>query len=103
MNANEPITGSIEITTADDESLGIPGRRWTLDTVPVVLETLRGITNLEDAEPQQQSSGRTPLAQWTARDANNQDVTVLLWEDTPYEETAIAQAIAAAIAEGGTA
>ena len=97
---NEPIIGSIEIRTTDDQSIGVQGTRWTLDAVPVVLEALHGITGLEEAEPEEQPTGRTPEAQWQGVDANNQDVSVLLWRETPYEETAIAQAIATAIAEG---
>lgn len=100
MDPQTVIEGSIEIKTADDQSIGVPGKRWTLDVVPVVLETLQGVTGLTSVTPEQQPTGRTPEAQWTGVDANNQTITVFLWKDIPYEETAIAQAIAAAIAQG---
>jgi uncharacterized protein YbaA (DUF1428 family) len=94
------ITGSVEIKTTDGQSIGVPGKRWTLEAVPVVLETLHGITGLVSVTPEQQPTGRTPEAQWSAVDANNQTVQVMLWAEVPYEETVVAQAIAAAIAEG---
>ena len=95
----DAIQGSIEIKTADGLSIGVQGQRWTLEAVPLVLETLHGITGMETVEPEEQPTGRTPMAQWEAVDANNQDVIVLLWEDIPYEATAVAKAIAAAIAQ----
>lgn len=100
MDPNEIIKGSLEIKRADDTSIGVPGERWTLEAVPFVLETLQGVTELVSVPSEAQPTGRTPEAQWTGVDANNQDVTVLLWRDIPYEETAVAQAIAQAIAEG---
>lgn len=100
MSEQQPIIGSIEIQTADGISIGVTGARWTLDVVPVVLETLHGITGMASVTAEQQSTGRTPEAQWSAVDANNQSVQVMLWRDIPYEETAVAQAIAAAIALG---
>ncbi len=75
------IKGSIEVKTADGMSIGVAGTRWTIATVPVVLDTLYGITGLETATPQEQPTGRTPEAQWSGVDANNQDVTVLLWKE----------------------
>lgn len=98
---SEPIEGSVEVKTADGMSIGVPGQRWTLDVVPVVLEALHGITGMESVTPEQVPTGRTPEAQWTATDANNQHVHVFLWRAIPYEDTAIAQAIAGAIADGG--
>lgn len=75
-----PLEGSIEIKTADGMSLGVPGKRWVLTTVPVVLETLYGITGMKTATPKVQPTGQTPYAQWSAVDARNQQVTVLLWK-----------------------
>lgn len=100
MDPQTMIEGSIEIRTTENMSIGVPGKRWTLDVVPVVLETLQGVTGLVSVTPQAQPTGRTPEAQWTGVDANNQSVEVYLWRDIPYEETAVAQAIAQAIAEG---
>ena len=97
---SEQIAGSIEIRTANNESIGVAGKRWTLEAVPLVLETLYGVTGMECVTPEAQPTGRTPEAQWSAVDANNQTVTVMLWRDIPYEETVVAQAIAADIAEG---
>lgn len=97
---DEPIIGSVEIRDAGGNSIGVPGKRWTLEAVPFVLETLQGVTGLQSVTPEAQPTGRTPEAQWTGVDANNQTVEVYLWRDVPYEETAIAQAIAQAIAEG---
>ena len=97
---SEPIQGSVEIRTANNESIGVAGKRWTLEAVPLVLETLYGVTGMESVTSEAQPTGRTPEAQWSAVDANNQTVTVMLWRDIPYEETAVAQAIAADIAEG---
>lgn len=99
----EPTEGSVEVKTASDMSIGVPGKRWTVEVVPLVLETLHGITGMESATPQQAATGRTPDAQWTGVDANNQTVSVLLWRDVPYEETSVANAIAKAIAEGDSA
>lgn len=100
MEPNDVIVGSIEIKTTDNQSIGVPGSRWTLDAVPIVLETLHGITGMESVEPVQAPTGRTPEAQWSAFDADNQNVMVMLWREVPYEETAIAQAIASAILAG---
>lgn len=97
---SEPIEGSVEIKTANGMSIGVPGQRWTLDAVPLVLDTLHGIGHMESVTPERQSTGRTPEAQWSAVDANNQTITVILWRDIPYDETTVAQAIAAAIVEG---
>ena len=97
---SEQIAGSIEIRTANNESIGVAGKRWTLEAVPLVLETLYGVTGMTGVGAGQQPTGRTPEAQWSAVDANNQTVTVMLWRDIPYEETVVAQAIAADIAEG---
>lgn len=97
----ETFVGSVEILTHDHESIGIPGQRWSADAVPVVLATLHGITDLREVIPQPQPTGRTPEYQWAGMDAQQQPVTVLLWRDVPYSETAIAQAIAAAIAGQG--
>lgn len=96
---NEPIKGSVEMLTGDHENVGIPGERWTTDVVPVVLETLYGVTQLVRIAPAAQPTGRTPAAQWNGVNADGQPVTVLLWEDIPYETTAVARAIAQAIAE----
>lgn len=100
MEPSDVIVGSIEIKTTDNQSIGVPGTRWTLEAAPMVLETLHGITGMESVEPVQAPTGRTPEAQWTAVDANNQTVTVMLWREIPFEETLIAQAIAAAIIAG---
>lgn len=91
------IEGSVEIRTADGMSIGVPGQRWTLESVPLVLETLQGITAMEPVTPVEQPTGRTPEAQWTALDVDSQAVTVMLWRDIPYDETAVARAIARAI------
>lgn len=96
----EPMTGSIEIRTHTGESHGLPGQRWTRSAVPVVLETLHGITGMEAVEPEAQPTGRVPEAQWRGVDECNQGVTIFLWRDIPFDETVIAQAIADAIAEG---
>lgn len=100
MSEQTTIQGSVEIKTTDGQSIGVPGKNWTLEAVPFVLNVLHGITGMESVTPEQQPTNRTPDAQWTAVDADNQSVTVLLWPDIPYDETAVAQAIAAAIAEG---
>lgn len=102
MEPNDVIAGSVEIRTTDNMSIGVPGKRWTLEAVPLVLETLHGVTGLASVTPEQQPTGRTPEAQWSGVDVNNQVVQVFLWRDIPYEETAVAQAIAAAIAQGET-
>lgn len=94
------VIGSVEIRKHTGESMGVVGQRWTVAAVPVVLETLHGITELEAVEPEAQPTGRVPEAQWTGVDAQNQPVTVMLWADIPFDETAIGKAIAASLAEG---
>lgn len=96
----DPFIGGVEILTSSGESLGVAGQRWTPDVVPAVVDALHGVRGLVAGTPEPQQTGRMPQAQWTGVDASNQPVTVLLWKEDPYEETAIAQAIAAAIAEG---
>ena len=100
MDPIEITKGSVEIKKADDTSIGVPGERWTLEAVPLVLETLQGVTGLVSVTPETQPTGRIPEAQWSGVDAQNQQIVVMLWRDIPYEETAIAQAIAQAIADG---
>lgn len=99
MDKLTPIMGSIEIVTMHGQSIGVPGQRWTPAIVPVVLEALQGITGLTTVVSGPQPTGRTPEAQWTGIDADNQSVTVMLWRDVPFDETVIAQAVAAAIRE----
>lgn len=96
----EPITGSVEILRSNDERTGVVGTEWMPEEVPIVLRNLYGIRNLEAQEPQERPTGRTPEYQWSGVDANNQTVTVLLWEDVPFDETVIGQAIAAELAKG---
>lgn len=96
----EHFAGGVEILTSDGQSLAVAGRRWMPAVVPAVVEALHGVTGLVASAPETRPTGRTPEAQWTGVDASNQPVTVLLWREDPYAETAIARAIAAAIAEG---
>lgn len=79
--------GSLEVIDSSGESTGVVGMNLTSDAVPAVLDALYGITDVEEAEPTAADSGRVPDGQWTARDANNQDVTVRLWREIPFEET----------------
>lgn len=95
---SEPIEGSVELWDGD-QSLGLSGKRWTLEAVPVVVEAVHGITDIAPVEPTEQPTGRIPDAAWTGTGALGQPVSIYLWADIPYEETAVAQAIAAAIAE----
>lgn len=82
----ETIQGSVEILR-NDERTGVVGAEWVPEEVPIVLRNLHGIREMEPAEPQQRPTGRLPEYQWSGKDASNQDVTVLLWRDIPYEET----------------
>lgn len=95
----ETINGSIEIIRGG-ESIGVVGLRWNPETVPVVLETLHGITALDAVDPEAAPTGRAPAYQWVGVDAENQLVTVYLWPEIAFDETAIGQAIAASL-EGG--
>lgn len=94
----ETIQGSVEILH-NDERTGVVGAEWVPEEVPIVLRNLHGIRDMAETEPQERPTGRTPEYQWSGKDASNQDVTVLLWEDTPFDETAIGKAIAAEIAK----
>lgn len=95
----DPINGSVEILRGDERS-GVVGTEWVVEEVPIVLRNLYGIRDMEAQEPQERPTGRTPECQWSGVDANNQDVEVLLWEDVPFDETAVGQAIAAELAKG---
>ena len=70
--------GSVEIVRAGG-STGIVGEQWEVSDVPVVLRNLHGIHSLSSVTPVTQPTGRTPNAKWSGKDANNQDVTVMLW------------------------
>lgn len=93
------IRGSVEIVRGDN-STGVVGTEWVPIEVPIVLRNLHGIRDMGEVEPEQRPTGRTPLHQWTGTDANNQPVVVMLWEDTPFDETAIGKTIAAELAKG---
>lgn len=93
------IHGSVEIVR-NDESVGVVGTQWVPEEVPVVLRNLHGIREMAEVEPEKRPTGRTPEHQWTGMDANNQPVDVYLWEDVPFDETVIGQAIAAELAKG---
>lgn len=77
----ETFAGSIEIVTATDESLGVPGMALSADVVPAIVGALYGITQVASITPDAQPTSRTPEAAWTGRDANNQDITVFLWRN----------------------
>lgn len=77
----DAFAGSIEILTADNTSIGLPGLRWTADVVPTIAEAVYGITQMAGTTPTERPTGRTPEAQWTGRDVNNQDIVILLWKD----------------------
>lgn len=74
---------SIEIVSSTGGSIGYPGVSLTKENVPVVVGALAGITGMASKTPSTQSTGRTPLAQWTGTDAQNQSVTVFLWPAAP--------------------
>ena len=74
----EPFRGSVEILSGD-ESRGIPGDRWTVETVPVVVGVIAGITDLTAVTPEPRPTGRTPEAQWSGTDEIGAPITVLLW------------------------
>lgn len=93
------VNGSVEIVSPIDR-IGVVGVAWTPEVVPIVVQTLHGITNLESESPERRPTGRTPLNQWSGTDAQGQPVKVLLWEDIPFDETALAKAIASEIAKG---
>lgn len=95
----DAFSGSVELITADSESLGVPGVLWTPDVVPVIVGALHGVTDMAPIEPEPQPTGRTPDAAWSGKDRSGRDVAVYLWRDQPYDQTAVAQAIAQAIAE----
>lgn len=77
----ETFAGSIEILTANNESLGVPGVALDAGMVPSIVAALHGITQMTSVAPAERPTGRQPEAEWTGRDMNNQDVTVLLWRD----------------------
>lgn len=84
--------GSLEITDMNGESTGVVGTHWTEEAVPVVLDALHGIADVQSVDPTTASeTGRLPELQWTGRNANNQTVTIRLWEEIPFEETLAAQ------------
>ena len=95
----ETIQGSVEILR-NDERTGVVGAEWVPEEVPIVLRNLHGIRDMAEEEPQERPTGRTPEYQWSGKDASNQDVIVLLWQDVPFDETVIGQAIAAELAKG---
>lgn len=74
---------SIEIVTAAGESTGYPGTNLTKENVPTVVGALAGIASMAEETPKKQPTGRTPLAQWAGKDAQNQSVTVFLWPEAP--------------------
>lgn len=86
----EKVNGNIEILR-HDESIGVVGTDWVPSEVPIVLRNLHGIRDMGEVEPEQRPTGRTPLHQWTGTDANNQPVVVMLWEDTPFDASAVGQ------------
>lgn len=94
------ISGSVEITTASSESTGVPGVAWTVDTVPLVLGVLYGITAIAAVEPTAAPTGRVPEAQWSGTDTQGQPVTIRLWRDVPYADT-LAARIGPGLAEQG--
>lgn len=77
--------GSLEIINSSGESMGVVGLDWTADAVPVVVRALYGITDVEEASPTPAQTGRTPDNEWTGKSANNQDVTIRLWSELPFE------------------
>ena len=95
----EQILGSVELSWQDGRNASHVGVAWTVDTVPLVLGVLDGLTDFAAVEPTAAPTGRVPEAQWTAIDREGQPLTVRLWPDIPFDETAVGQAIAAAMAE----
>ena len=100
----EAITGSVEIKRSNGDSPGVQGTNWTVDSVPMVLGVLHGITGMvavepvDPREPERQEGGPVLEAQWTGKDRNAQDVTVYLWREVPHDQTYAAQ-IGPALAE----
>lgn len=73
--------GTIEILTSAGESIGLPVAAITAELVPVIVGAWRGIDGMTEDEPQARPTGRTPFAQWSGLDAQDQIVTVLLWRN----------------------
>lgn len=92
------ITGSIEIQRGS-ESIGVVGQAWVVADVPIVLGNLHGIKGMKVETPAKQPTGRTPTNQWSGTDAQGRAVRIFLWQDVPFNETSLGQAIARAIAE----
>ena len=92
------VVGSVEITDASGTSIGVAGQAWTVETVPLVLGVLYGLTDFAAVDPAPAPTGRVPDAQWEATDSRNQSVVVKLWPETPYADTLAAQ-IGPALAE----
>lgn len=77
--------GTIEVLTSTNESIGLPGLALNTDVVPVIVGALHGVDGLQSVTPEPRPTGRTPDAQWSGLDAQDQIVTVLLWNTEENE------------------
>lgn len=77
------MTMSIEVLTADEESIGYPGINLTKESTPIVVQALLGVTGLVEQSPRAQGTGRMPVAEWSGTGAQMQPVTVFLWSEAP--------------------
>jgi len=88
---SEPIRGSLELITGtgpDAESRGLVVAGATVDTVPIILTAVHGLTDVATAIAE---AGQE--AAWTATDARQRPVRVVLWREPDIADTLIGQII----------
>ncbi len=98
--ANQPVKGSIEILTGTEPnvtSVGLAVTAVTPEMVPMLVEAIHGIPAAKPAKPGK--ANRRVKGEWTATGDRQQPVRIILHEETPFDETTVAEALAAVLAE----
>lgn len=103
---SDPIRGSIEVKWGlgpNDESRGLAVAKVTVDAVQMLLEQVHGFGNVQVVEPLPPTYHEDGTVDypgeigaervWTAIDARQRPVRVILWRDPDINETLIGQII----------
>lgn len=94
------IRGTIEVLTGegpDAISFGWPVMATDPDLVPGTAAGL-GYTDVVTVAPRVRP-GQMPAGEWTAIHPDGHAVFIVLWEETPFDETVIGRALAVARAQ----
>lgn len=89
------IKGTIEVLTGDgpdDESFGWPVAATDPEQVPGTASGL-GYTAVTPVTPQERAN-QMPTAEWTAVHPTGVPVSIVLWEETVFDETMLGRALA---------